>query len=505
MLSGIDSLIVFVYLASIVGVGVYAGRRDKNPDDFFLAGRTVPWWAVLGSLVATEVSAATFLAVPGVGFAENFNYLQFGIGSILARFFVASVFISVFYASGCTTIYEYLGKRFGGKSQYAGSVLFILTRLLASGVRLLIAATGLSVILGIPLSISIPAFCLLALLYTGAGGIRAVIWTDCIQAIVFVSAGLAALSFLVDTLGWNTLFSVANEAGRFELFKFSPEGSGIGSWFSDANVLWLAALFGFIQTTAALGTDQDLTQRLLTAKNAKQAQRSLIISGFIAVPLAALFLLVGAGLFALSKTDGGLALTTIAKPDEAFPTFISTIAPVGLKGLLIAGVLAAAMSSLDSAMAALSSSAITDLVEPLRRRAKSKKAPLLMTRFMTVAFAIILGLVAVILRKTGDQFLWLAFQMSSITYGALLGMFLLGLLTKNRGTDRGNIAAVVCSVICTVTLLVLIKTDVIALGWTWLIVIGTVCSFWIGYFFTQPSRPAGVEASHPERLTGFKL
>ena len=489
MNSWVDLAIIGVYLAAIIGVGVYAGRRDKDDTDFFLGGRKMPWWAVLGSLVATEVSAATFLAVPGVGFSENFNYLQFGLGSIAARFFVAYVFVFTFYNSGCVTIYGYLGQRFGPYSQKVGSGLFLVTRLLASGVRLLIAASGLSIILGVPLAVSIPGFCVLALIYTGLGGIRAVVWTDCIQALVFISAGIFAALFLLREMGWTQIREVGEAAGRFDLFRWTPEAPGWTAWFSDANVLWMAMLFGFIQTTAALGTDQDLTQRLLTSRNAKQAQRSLILSGFIAVPIAALFLTVGAALFAYANTPDGNILSTLETSDQAFPTFIADLAPAGLRGLLLAGVLAAAMSSLDSAMAALSSSGIHDLVRPLQQKLKNEGSSLALSRWMTAAFALILGLIAAILQQTGDSFLWLAFQMSSLTYGALLGMFLLGLLTRGKGSDKGNIWSVTVSVGLTTTLLILIKTETISLGWTWLIVIGTMCTFTLGGFF-QHRKPA---------------
>ena len=478
MLSPIDISIVAVYFCAVIGIGIWAARRDGGREDFLVAGRSIPGWAVLGSLVATEVSAATFLAVPGVGFSENFNYLQFGIGSIIARFFVAYVFVSVFYGAGCLSIYEYLGKRFGVRSQKLGSVLFILTRLMASGVRLLIAATGVSVILDISFVICLVLFCILALVYTGLGGIRSVIWTDCLQALVFITAGVAALVFLLSQIGVGAFFETAHEAGRLEVFRLRPSELGWLGWLKDGNVLWLAMVFGFIQTTASLGTDHDLTQRLLTAKSAAQAKLSLIISGFIAVPIAALFLMVGTGLFVWMQTGNAEPLTMISGSDKAFPTFIRELAPIGLKGLLLAGVVAAAMSSLDSAMAALSSSASVDLIKP-------KEGALKQSCWITVVFAAVLGLVAYFLGKTGDQFLWLAFQISSVTYGALLGVFLLGLLTRSRGSDIGNIFGASLSLLITTTLLVFIKTDVIALGWTWLIVIGTFTSFCGGTVFKK--------------------
>lgn len=482
-LSPLDLFLVSFYLIAVIAVGIYAGRKDKSSDEFFVGGRQVPWWAVLGSLVATEVSAATYLAVPGVGFSENMNYLQMGIGSILARFLVAGVFIGAFYGAGCISIYEFLGKRFGPISQRTGSILFLITRLLASGVRLMIAASGLSIILGIPLSVSIPGFVILALLYTGTGGIRAVIWTDCIQAIVFISGGIAVLSYLLNVVGWGPFVDIASEAGRFEILRWAPSESGWVVWFSDANVIWLAVLFGLIQTTAALGTDQDLTQRLLASKSARDAKRSLILSGFIAVPVAALFLLVGVGLFAFAETQQASALLTLEGGNNAFPIFISELAPAGLRGLLLAGVLAAAMSSLDSAMAALSSSAIKDLVEPLRKKVNSEAIPLGLSRLMTIFFAACLGGIAWGLQAIGDEFLWLAFQVSSVTYGALLGLFLLGVSAQGKLMDRTNGIAAALSVAVTASLLVLIKTEVIGLAWTWLIVIGTVVTYCVGILF----------------------
>ncbi|MEM7673365.1 MAG: hypothetical protein AAF212_08500 [Verrucomicrobiota bacterium] len=226
-------------------------------------------------------------------------------------------------------------------------------------------------------------------------------------------------------------------------------------------------------------------QRLLAARSAKQAQRSLILSGFFALPIAALFLMVGAALFSLSQTGQAYVLLDLESSDQAFPRFIPDLAPAGLKGLLIAGVLAAAMSSLDSAMAALSSSAITDLLEPLRTRWKSLGDTLKASRITTLVFAVILGLIATLLHQTGGQYLWLAFQMSSLTYGALLGLFLLGLLTQEKGNDRGNFYAAAVSVVLNILLLVLIRTEVIELGWTWLLVIGTGCTFGIGCLFKK--------------------
>ena len=487
----VDWMIVAAYLITVLCVGFYAGGREENEADFLVGGRKVPWLAVLASLIATEVSAATFLAVPGIGFGENMTYLQFGIGSILARFFVAAVFIGAFYNAGCMSIYEFLGKRFGRRSQYAGSLLFLVTRLMASGVRLLIAAKGLSIIFGLPLHWVIIAFTLFTVIYTGYGGIKAVIWTDCLQALVFTGAGIAVLCYIVQVLGWHSFVSAGIEGGRFEIFRLVPDGEGIGAWFNDSKTLMMAIWFGFISTTAALGTDQDLTQRLLSAKNAASARRSVALSGFIAIPIAALFLLVGVGLYGISCTPLGAALTNLSSNDDAFPRFITAIAPAGLRGLLLAGVLAAAMSSIDSTTAALSSSVLRDLIEPWTGRQR-KINHVAISRWLIYVFAIILALIAWMFRDS-ESFLWLAFQVTSVTYGVLLGVFLLGLRGR-RGNDTGNMLAIGLGLLVASISLAAIKTGRISIAWTWVIAIGAAVTYAVGNAFKRNENDSDTRA-----------
>ena len=478
-MSAIDLSIVALYFIAILSVGIWKGRNEKEADGFFVGNRQVPWIAVLGSIVATEVSAATFLGTPGAGFSSNMNYLQFGLGSILARFFIAAVFLTAFYKANCVSIYQYLEQRFGPQSQFTASIFFIITRLMASGVRLMIAATGFSVILDWPLWLCIIGFTALALLYTSIGGIKAVIWTDCIQAIVFISAGLACLWFLQSTLGWSHIWEVGKEAGRFEVFRFQPQGETITwkDWFNDSNLFFIAIIFGLINTTAALGTDQDLTQRMLTCKNVQQAQRSVILSGLISLPIAAVFLSIGVGLYVYYSVY--IDPTLPENGDKVFPHFIKTVAPAGLKGLLLTGVLAAAMSSLDSAMAALSSSAVKDLLTFGNKETLSDKAQLSYSRWSMLVFAVLLASIAWFL-KDGGQFLWLSFKLAGITYSSLLGIFLLGTLTK-RGYDRLNVIAMIAGSVIVSVMLYLSTREVLPLAWTWLILCGVLITFGIGF------------------------
>ncbi|NDV62186.1 sodium/solute symporter [Puniceicoccales bacterium CK1056] len=473
------------YFVLILSVGWLMGRHETSVEDYFVGRRQIPWWAVLGSLVATEVSAATYLAVPAVGFSENLTYLQFGVGSFFARIFVATVFIGAFYKADCLSIYEYLQKRFGQSTQYTASVYFLVTRILASGVRLMIAVTGFSVILNIPFGWSLLLFGSITLGYTFMGGIRSVIWTDCIQGIVFIAAGLAGASWLLNEVGGSAFWQTAAEAGRWELVRWVPEGSGPLGWFNDSQWVVTAILFGFASTVAALGTDQDMAQRLLSSKSARHAKRSLIVSGFIALPVAGLFLFLGVALYVYFQANPDPDFPTklvdgheVPDSDKAFSYFMVTAIPAWLKGLLLTGVLAAAMSSLDSAMAALSTSTVRDLLQPLMPRTTSASRWLWTSRAFTVLFAILLMLAAWFLRD-GGKFLWLAFKITSLTYGSLLGVFLLGIFSK-RGSDRVNLWAMLAGTALSASGLWLIETGALPLAWTWLLLIGTSTTFLIG-------------------------
>jgi len=487
-LTWIDGLIVLLYFGAVLSIGFYQSRKSGDSEDFITGSRQMPWLAVLGSLIATEVSAATFLGTPGAGFSENMNYLQMGVGSFLARIFIAFFFIGAFYAAESLTIYDFLAKRFGNQTRYAASAFFIITRLLASAARLMIAATGLSLILGLPFIWCLAAFTIIAIAYTGSGGIRGVIWTDVLQAFVFIGSGLVLIAFIVHSIGWQTIVDIGNAKDRFEIFRFTPEGEGVGSWLNDPKLFYIAVLFGFISTTAAFGTDQDLTQRMLTCKDVKSSRRSVILSGVISIPIAALFLFVGIALFAYYQVNVDPTLpqqvvdgVSTIKADKVFPWFIANELPAGLRGLLLVGVLAAAMSSLDSAMGALSSSALVDLYRPLVPKSAQTIPDIWISRGFVVLFGLILSSVAWAL-KDASGFLWLSFQIVSVTYGALLGIFLLGLLTT-RGSDEGNWIAMLSGALLSATLLTLIKIDIIPLGWTWLIVIGTAWTFCFGYCY----------------------
>ena len=482
-LSLTDVAIVTAYFLAVLSIGYYHSKKNRNSEDYINGNRQLPWLAVLGSLVATEVSASTFLATPGVGFSENMNYLQMGIGSVFARIFIAWFFLGAFYSFNSLTIYDYLGQRFGNKTRYCSSILFILSRLLASSVRLMIAATGLSLILHWPFVACLTTLTVIAIIYTGNGGIRSIIWTDVLQAIVFIACGITVLIYIINSISFSTIMELGTAENRFEIIRLSNQSTSLDNarWFNDPTLLYIAVLFGFLSTTAAFGTDQDLTQRMLTCKDVNYARRSVVLSGVISLPIAALFLFIGISLFAYYQVHSGTNLPVGA--DKVFPWFIGNELPSGLRGLLLVGVLAAAMSSLDSAMGALSSSALVDLYRPLVKSTISIKNDLWVSRALTITFGVILAIIAFLL-KDAEGFLWLTFKIGSVTYGSLLGIFLLGILSRS-GSDSGNWIGMLSGAILCGFLLIMIEKEIVSLGWTWLILIGAAWTFFFSYYWPQ--------------------
>jgi Na+/proline symporter len=367
----------------------------------------------------------------------------------------------------------------------------------------MIAVTGFSVILGVPFGWSLLLFCAVTLAYTFVGGIRAVIWTDCVQALVFISAGLAGLCWLLAEIGPAEALQQAAAAGRLEVFRPVPLADTALGWINDPQWFATAVLFGFLSTVAALGTDQDMAQRLLSSRTSRLAKRSLIASGFIAFPVAALFLFLGVLLYvhfqinpdpALPMREAGGLLVPDA--DKVFSHFMTTAIPAWLRGLLLTGVLAAAMSSLDSTMAALTSSAVRDLLQPLLPAGIPAARWLWISRAFTVLFALVLMAMAWLLRDSAT-FLWLAFKITSLTYGSLLGVFLLGRFSR-RGSDRGNLAAMLAGTAVAGLGLFLVETGRLPLAWTWLLLIGTLTTVLVGLVFPREEVPpsSGKYKSH---------
>jgi len=478
MLGGIDWAVIALYFAVIAGIGIWAGRKGKTTEDYFLGGRRMPWATAMLSLLATEASAVTFIGAPGDSFSGTMWYAQMAIGSLAARIIVATLFLTAFYKLKVTTVYEFLKHRFGEATRGTGSAFFIVTRLLASGVRLCVMAKVLDVVIrGIDFPTALALVATIALAYTFFGGIRAVMWTDVVQFVIFIGGAWLAFGLLLSKIdgGWSGMLEVARNAvaddgtaiDKTRIFDFSFS-------FTSGTVFWAAVLCGLFQSMASFGTDQDMTQRMLTCRKPSLAKRGLILTGLIDFPIVFTFLLIGLALYALNATSG--FARGVGGTDEVFPTFIITYLPMGIKGLLLAAVFAAAMSSLDSALSALSSSAVVDLYKAYIKPDATDRHYLLMSRVFVVLFAVVLVVVAWICKDISGV-LVLAFKSVSYTYGALLGVFLLGLLTK-RGRNLTNVIAMVSSVGAVVLL-----RNVTSVAWHWMIIIGTLWTFGFGAMF----------------------
>src|ERR1051325_4229621 len=410
---GIDTAVLLLYFVVIISIGLYMGRKEENLKDFALGGRAIPWWAVLASLIAAETTASTFFGTPGEGFTfRNYTYLQLALGTILARILVSYIFIKPYYDCKVYSIYEYLTVRFGVPTKNAASAIFLFTRVLASGARLYAAAIALvlayEMIRGVrpgqteTLFIYIGAtiaVVILTAIYTTLGGIKAVVWTDLIQASIMIGSALTALGLLYFAIpgGWH---KIAELHGGFHLSDFittglNPAKSGWDKWkgMFEVEFTIFAGLIGstFI-TMATHGTDQDMVQRMLTAPDIRRSRRSLIMSGLADIPIAFTFLSIGLLLWVYYQVHFDPNLPK--SPNETFCHFILYEMPIGLRGLLIAGIFATAMGSLSTAINALATSFTRDWYEHYINPGATGEQSLRTVRWATVGFSVLMIFVA---------------------------------------------------------------------------------------------------------------
>ncbi|PYK06718.1 MAG: sodium:proline symporter [Verrucomicrobia bacterium] len=464
---GIDSTVLLLYFVIIISIGLYMGRKEEDLKDFALGGRRIPWWAVLASIIAAETSAGTFFGTPGEGFAlRNYTYLQLALGTILARILVSYIFIKPYYDYKVYSIYEYLTARFGVATKNAASAVFMITRLLASGARLYVAAIALALAyemisgrrpeqaetLLIYIGSTI-AIVILTAIYTTLGGIKAVIWTDFIQASIMIGSALVALGLLYSAIpgGWNEI--VARHGGfgisDFLTTGLDPAKTGwekIKGMFETEYTIFAGLIGATFITMATHGTDQDMVQRMLTAPDIRRSRRSLILSGLADIPIVLTFLSIGLLLWTYYQAHPD---PTFPKtPNETFCHFILYEMPVGLRGLLIAGIFATAMGSLSTALNALATSFTRDWYESYINPNATSEQSLRAVRWATVWFATLMIVVAsttsyLVIVHPNVRIIPIVLGIFGYTYGSLLGVFLCGMFTKRRGNNSGNIVAMI--------------------------------------------------------------
>lgn len=471
----LDFIVLVAYLAGVTAWGAWLGRGQQSGTDYFLGSRSLPWVAVMLSVVATETSTLTFLSVPGVAYAGSFVFLQLTLGYLAGRIVVAAVLLPAYYAGHITTAYQLLETRFGVGARRFTSAIFMVTRLLADSVRLFATAIPLALITGWPYPLSIVVIGLLTVVYTYFGGIKAVVWVDAVQMGLYLLGAVAtivAVQVLVPS-GWSNVLVSGATAGKMQILDFSFDRM-------VTYTFWAGLIGGGTLSMASHGTDQLIVQRLLTCRDQRSAQKALVGSGVVVIVQFVLFLMVGLGLWAFY---GG---RTFDSTDEIFATFIVQQLPPGLTGLLIAGVFAAAMSSLSSSINSLASATAYDYWAPLAGARDDEARILRAGKLFTLIWAALLigGAILFIPLSRGTSAVEVALGIASLVYGGLLGAFALGVLTKRPGQLSAMIGIAVG--IGTVTLL----RDQMA--WPWYVLVGSTVTFVTGSLvgLLEPRRAA---------------
>src|ERR1700684_1187111 len=463
-LDKLDLAIIALYLVGITLFGLRFRKRHHSLRDYFLAGRDIPWWAIALSIVAAETSTLTIISIPGLAYDTNLAFLQVVMGYVVGRLIISFVLLPHYFRGELYTAYELIERRFGSGLRSLTAGIFLLTRTAAEGVRVYAVSIVIAIALGTGEVASIAIICILTLIYTFEGGLAAVIWTDVVQTVIYVGGTLVGVFTILHLVpgGWSAIHAAAASAGKLQVFDFTPS-----LWIPYT--FWAGGIGGTAFTTARHGTDQLFVQRLLAARGQKQSAAALISSGVAILFQFALFLLVGVMLWAYYRVPSA----NFGKPDRIYPTFIVKQMPHGISGLLIAAILAAAMSNLSAALNSLSSSAILDFYLRLRPNSDEKKR-MSLSRLSTFLWALLLFALAVFSLHKAGRVVEVGLQIASVAYGALLGVFLLGVLTK-RANQRG---AMIGMLFGFGTELYLWRAHV---PWTWWVVIGTGVTFAIGY------------------------
>jgi SSS family transporter len=463
-LDKLDLAIIALYLVGITLFGLRFRKRQRSLRDYFLAGRDIPWWAIALSIVAAETSTLTIISIPGLAYDTNLTFLQVVMGYVVGRVVISFVLLPQYFRGDLYTAYELIERRFGRGLRSVTAGLFLLTRAAAEGVRIYAVSIVVSIALGTGEVASIAIITVLTLIYTFEGGLAAVIWTDVVQTAIYVGGTLVGLVTILHLVpgGWTAIHAAAANAGKLQVFDFSTN-------FWLPYTFWAGVIGGTAFTTASHGTDQLFVQRLLAARGQKQSATALISSGLAILFQFALFLMVGIMLWAFYRVPSA----NFGKPDRIYPTFIVSQMPHGISGLLIAAILAAAMSNLSAALNSLSSSTIMDFVLRLRPQT-DERARMRLSRLATFFWAMLLfGLAILALHKVG-RVVEVGLQIASVAYGAMLGVFLLGVLTR-KTNQRGAMVGMLFGFGLE---LYLWRTHV---PWTWWVLIGTIVTFTVGY------------------------
>lgn len=471
-LNHLDLLIIAVYLAGITLFGLRFRKQQRSMRDYFLADRNIPWWAIALSIVAAETSTLTIVSIPGLAYDTNLTFLQVIIGYIVGRIIISFLLLPHYFRGDLYTAYQLIERRFGPRLRTVTAGLFLFTRAAAEGVRVYAVSIVVGIALGTGEVASIAIITILTLIYTFEGGLSAVIWTDVIQTFIYVGGTLVGLFTILHLVpgGWDAVQSAAASFHKFRIIDPATMAHFPYIDFFKPYTLWAGIIGGAFFTTASHGTDQLIVQRLLAARSQKQSALALLSSGVAIFFQFALFLVLGVMLFAFYRVPA----SAFGKADRIYPTFIVSKMPHGISGLLIAAILAAAMSNLSAALNSLSSSSMMDFYFRLRGNLDERKK-LRLSRLATLAWALVLFALAIIALHKAGRVVEVGLQIASVSYGALLGVFLLGVLTK-RANQAGAILGMICGF--AIELYLWLGSRI---PWTWWVAIGSIVTFAIGY------------------------
>jgi solute:Na+ symporter, SSS family len=468
-----DLAVILTYLVGITWFGSRFKSKQKTLKDYFLGGREAPWWAIGFSIVSAETSTLTVIGTPGIAFNGNFGFLQVVFGYLLARIVISTLFLPHYFRGEMFTAYELMQRRFGPRIRKLTAGTFLILRALAEGVRVFAISIVIGIILGTGEIASIVLIVCLTLFYTFEGGMTAVIWTDVVQMFLYVSGAIISLFVILHKIpgGWEHVYSVVEPLGKLKIFdfRFSPDAQ----FFSRPYSFWGGVLGGAFLTTASHGTEQLMVQRLLAAKSMRESRLALFASWFVIFFQFTLFLVIGTILYVYYKEG---QLKPPSPSDRIYPDFIWHNLPPGVAGLVIAAILAAAMSNLSAALNSLASTTIMDFYKPLSLRSGKNYSEdhfLRLAKLSTIAWGVVLFLVGLVARNWGN-ILEAGLSIASILYGGLLGVFFLGLLTKRVG-ENAAIAGMVAGQLT--MLYVKLATHI---AFTWYVLIGTFVTMSVG-------------------------
>jgi SSS family transporter len=498
-LNALDLGVIVVYLAGVTLFGLRFRRRQRTLKGYFLADNSIPWWAISLSIVAAETSTLTIISVPGLAYDKDFGFLQLVVGYLVGRTIVSFLFIPQYFRGELVTAYQLIERRFGQKLRSLTAAMFLITRAAAEGVRVYAIAIVVRVALGSLLSglndyqrdvSAIAIVTLLTLVYTFEGGMAAVIWTDVIQLAIYITGTVIGLFTILHLLpgGWGTVRAIAGGADKFRMIDTA--------WnLTTTYTLWSGVIGGAFLTIASHGTDQLIVQRLLSARSQRQSQAALLSSGIAVLFQFSLFLLIGAMLFVYFKLYPPADAFT--RTDTIFPVFIVSRMPHGISGLLISAILAAAMSNLSAALNSLSSTTIMDFYVRIKPQS-SEERRVHYSRMATIAWGLLLFGLALLARH-GGKVLEMGLSIASVAYGSLLGVFLLGVLTKSA-SERGAMLGMLFGFILNLYLWLFT-----GISFTWYVVFGSTATYIVGYSASRFMRGKTLLRPPPTALEGSQV